>query len=175
MIQGIACLEQTSGTSPPGLRPHRRPSVFLAYILSILVMPPKRLRRASPAQSGLNAGERLKRTKLTDSRVYSAWGWVGTEVTDVSQITQQHRLATCGFSKNSLQKICPNRFAVSKASSPVKGSLNSEVAEAEADDDVIVISDDESPQCNARTCKSNPYCLNYLGQEKWEDEGECIA
>ena len=138
-------------------------------------MPPKRLRRASPAQSGLNAGERLKRTKLTDSRVYSAWGWVGTEVTDVSQITQQHRLATCGFSENSLQKICPNRFAVSKASSPVKGSLNSEVAEAEADDDVIVISDDESPQCNARTCKSNPYCLNYLGQEKWEDEGECIA
>ncbi|EPT06051.1 hypothetical protein FOMPIDRAFT_1034036 [Fomitopsis schrenkii] len=133
-------------------------------------MPPKRTRRASPVQSGLNAGERLKRTKLTDSRVYSAWGWVGTEVSDVSRITQQHRLATCGLSDNSPHSICPNRFAISKASTPVKGSPNGEAAGAEPDDDVIVISDDEAPNCNAKACKSNPYCLNHLGQEKWEDE-----
>lgn len=138
-------------------------------------MPPKRTRRASPVQSGLNAGERLKRTKLTDSRVYSAWGWVGTEVSDVSRITQQHRLATCGLSDNSPHSICPNRFAISKASTPVKGSPNGEAAGAEPDDDVIVISDDEAPNCNAKACKSNPYCLNHLGQEKWEDEGERIV
>lgn len=90
----------------------------------------------------------------------------------MSDITQGHRLVTCGFSDNSPHTICSNRFAVSKAPSPVKGSQNSDAAEVKADDDIIVISDDETPKCSSKACKSNPYCLNYLGQEKWEDEGE---
>lgn len=44
-------------------------------------------------------------------------------------------------------------------------------ANGELDDDVIVISDDEPPACSKKLCKGNPNCLNYLGQERWEDEG----
>ncbi|KAH9842756.1 cysteine proteinase [Rhodofomes roseus] len=135
-------------------------------------MPPKRTRRTPPAQSGLYAGERLKRAKLTDSRGYSAWGWVGTEVSDASQIALQHRLATCGFSENSSHPLCLNRYASAKSPSMQKSCLNGggKVAEGELEDDIIVISDDEAPRCTSKACKSNPYCLNYLGQEKWEDE-----
>lgn len=190
-IFGVACIDLNLRSSIAAWHStsagpqHRVPSLAVAprHVLSLVpstasrsatthAMPPKRLRRASPTQSGLNAGERLKRTKLTDSKVYSAWGWVSTEVTDVSHITPQHRLATCGFSDNSPFPICPNRFAASNASSPVKSRQSSGGAGVEADDDVIVISDDESSKCSLKACKSNPYCLNYLGQEKWEDEGE---
>ncbi|KZT68135.1 hypothetical protein DAEQUDRAFT_340767 [Daedalea quercina L-15889] len=137
-------------------------------------MPPKRTRRKSPMQSALNAGERLKRTKLTDSRVYSAWGWVGTEVSDASQITKQHRLATYGLSESSLHSLCPNRYAIAKTPTQEQGSQNGDgkVAAGELEDDVIVISDDETPTCSSKTCRTNPYCLNYLGQEKWEDEAK---
>ncbi|KAI8998686.1 cysteine proteinase [Trametes punicea] len=134
-------------------------------------MPPKRTRRTSPGPSGLSAGERLKRTKLTGNADYSAWGWVGTEITDVSGITQEHRLATCGFSKNSPWPLCPNKY-VEQRKTPAKVSATggSEAQEQSgAVDDVIVISDDERPLCSNKSCKHNPYCLNYLGQDKWED------
>ncbi|OCH88183.1 cysteine proteinase [Obba rivulosa] len=136
-------------------------------------MPPKRTRRSSPAAAGLSAGDRLKRAKLAGNSTYSAWGWVGTEVSDASEITQDHRLATCGFSKNGPHPLCLNKYAAKPTSSeaeetekptqrvPVKGEL---------EDDVIVISDDETPSCDAKSCKGNPFCLNHLGQEKWENE-----
>lgn len=38
-------------------------------------------------------------------------------------------------------------------------------------EDIIVISDDDAPSCSKKDCKTNPNCLNYLGQESWEDEG----
>ncbi|KAI0934305.1 hypothetical protein AcV5_006190 [Taiwanofungus camphoratus] len=136
-------------------------------------MPPKRMRRASPAPAGLSAGERLKRTKLAGSHSYSAWGWVGTEVTDALDITQEHLLATCGFSKNSPHPLCANKYAVCpKVEAPRRKSQKAQEpkAEGELEDDVIVISDDDAPSCSNKGCKSNPYCLNYLGQEKWENE-----
>ena len=43
--------------------------------------------------------------------------------------------------------------------------------DGDEDDGVVVISDDEGPTCDKKTCRSNPNCLNYLGQEQWEDEG----
>ncbi|KAI0780996.1 cysteine proteinase, partial [Trametes elegans] len=134
-------------------------------------MPPKRPRRASPGPSGLSAGERLKRTKLTGNAAYSAWGWVGTEVTDASGITEEHRLATCGFSSYRTRPLCPNRFA-EKRKTPTEVGAGNATAQSEQDqppDDVIVISDDEGPTCNLKSCKNNPYCLNHLGQNKWED------
>lgn len=45
------------------------------------------------------------------------------------------------------------------------------VAKGELEDDIIVISEDDHPVCDSRTCKSNPNCVNYLGQDKWENEG----
>ncbi|KAI0831247.1 cysteine proteinase [Trametes gibbosa] len=130
-------------------------------------MPPKRTRRSSPTHPGLSAGERLKRTKLTGNVAYSAWGWVGTDVVDVSGIAQVHRLATCGFSKNSTQPICRNKYSErQKILSGGGRNCNSGPSEEE----VIVISDDEGPVCNNKACKQNPYCLNHLGQDKWEGD-----
>ena len=149
-------------------------------------MPPKRTRRTSPIPSGLSAGERLKRTKLTGNATYSAWGWVDSEVVDTSQITDEHRLATCSFSKRSCRSLCPNKYAAKRETPTssaagvgpkVKAKANGlptppPDSEVEATDDVIVISDDEGPSCTAKVCKYNRYCLNYLGQDKWEDAGE---
>ncbi|TFK92421.1 cysteine proteinase [Polyporus arcularius HHB13444] len=141
-------------------------------------MPPKRTRRASPGSFGLPAGERLKRTKLTGNAAYSAWGWVGTEVTIASEITDQHRMATCGFSSNSTYPLCPNKYSEKRKFSPTKEESpqtkqpdehTDASAQAGTVDDVIVISDDEGPICGSKTCKHNPYCLNYLGQDTWED------
>ena len=136
-------------------------------------MPPKRIRRASPGPSGLSAGERLKRAKLTGNAAYSAWGWVGTEVTDVAGISHEHRLATCGFSQNSSHPLCRNKY-VEKRKTPspkANGHAEPQAPAEEQADDIIVISDDEAPPCSSRTCKHNPYCLNHLGQDKWEDAG----
>lgn len=141
-------------------------------------MPPKRPRRTSPAAQGLSAGERLKRVKLAGND-YLAWSWVGTEVTDAADITQEHRLATCGFSSSSLYPFCPNKYAPRPLNGPTPASADhavattapAKVAKGELEDDIIVISEDDHPVCDSRTCKSNPNCVNYLGQDKWENEG----
>ncbi|KAI0670438.1 cysteine proteinase [Trametes maxima] len=134
-------------------------------------MPPKRNRRTSPGHTGLSAGERLKRAKLTGNAAYSAWGWVGTEVTDISNITPEHRLATCGFSPGSTHTLCSNKYVKQIATSPtnqVKDDAGSSGPE-DLTNDVIVISEDEEPACSGKICKNNPFCLNHLGQDKWEN------
>lgn len=135
-------------------------------------MPPKRPRRTSPAAQGLSAGERLKRTKLSGND-YLAWNWVGTEVTSAADITSEHRLTTCGFSSKYSHPFCPNKYSASSpnASTSKLPPKRPSVSSGELEDDIIVVSDDESPICDSKTCKSNPHCLNYLGQEKWENEG----
>ena len=134
-------------------------------------MPPKRPRRSSPAPHGLSAGEKLKRAKLSGNE-YLAWSWVGTEVTHSADITPEHRLATCGFSAKNQHPFCPNKYAPSfSGGPPVKEEPKQPVASGELEDDIIVVSDDEGTLCDSKTCKTNPNCLNYLGQEKWEDEG----
>jgi hypothetical protein len=131
-------------------------------------MPPKRPRRTSPVAQGLSAGERLKRAKLS-GHDQLAWAWVGSEVTNAADITQEHRLATCGFSESSTFPFCPNKYRkdTGKQNSQTKAT---KVA-GELDDDIIVVSDDETSVCSAKACRNNPNCLNYLGQEQWENEG----
>ncbi len=135
-------------------------------------MPLKRLRRASPTAQGLSAGERLKRAKLVGNE-YLAWSWVGTEVTDTADITQEHRLATCGFSNTNRSPFCSNKYSTTSnvAAKPGKTTKAQAKTEGELEDDIIVISDNDSPTCSSKACKNNPNCLNYLGQEKWESEG----
>ncbi|KAH8107139.1 cysteine proteinase [Cristinia sonorae] len=137
-------------------------------------MPPKRLRRRSPSDSAPMAGERFKRAKLAGSD-YSAWGWVGSEVTDVSEISQYHRLAACGFSANGSYPLCTNKYADTTPPSPSKQNTNRKVIHGELEDDIIVISDDEGLSCDSKTCRNNPYCLNHLGQDKWEDEDRALS
>ena len=138
-------------------------------------MPPKRLRRAEQNGHGLAAGERLKRQKLAGNE-YLAWSWVGAEVSKPNQITLEHRLATCGFSDTNSYPFCSNKFSLelkSKSAPRQNKRKKAKTADGELAEDIIIVSDDDSPSpaCNSRLCRSNPNCLNYLGQEKWENEG----
>ncbi|EPQ58342.1 cysteine proteinase [Gloeophyllum trabeum ATCC 11539] len=132
-------------------------------------MAPARRRRKSPANNGLAAGEKLKREVLQGSRS-NLWSWVGIEVTNVSDITDEHRLMSCGLSKRNGWPICRNKYASGDLPQS-KGNLTRDAAHSAADEDIIVISDDETGlECSRKACKNNPNCLNYLGQEAWENE-----
>ncbi len=129
-------------------------------------MPPKRKLRAS-SPNGLAPGQLLKRNTLPGNMT-APWAWVGTEVVASSEITQEHLLATCGLSRRNDCSFCRNRYA--------PGYLRpSPPATNDAEDGVIVISDDDEFTCTKQSCKYNPNCLNYLGQELWEDEGEPVC
>ncbi|KAI6118845.1 hypothetical protein EV401DRAFT_2057534 [Pisolithus croceorrhizus] len=136
-------------------------------------MPPKRKRRPSPPPKGLAAGEHLKRAKLAGNNS-SAWGWVDIEVSDPSQITPEHRLMTCGLSRRNRNPFCGNKYVSKPEQSQPTVTLEPtvETANGESENDIIVVSDDEPPNCTKKACKNNPNCLNYLGQDKWEDEGK---
>ncbi|CAK5277621.1 unnamed protein product [Mycena citricolor] len=115
----------------------------------------------------------------TDAHKSSFWGWVGTEVHDTSAITPEHLLATCGlssvrnrypFCRNSFVKRGRNR-AQSERTPPAKAAPPES---GKADDVIVLVSDedDEVYPCTKKKCKSNPNCLNYLGQRLWEDEDD---
>ncbi|GLB34824.1 putative cysteine proteinase [Lyophyllum shimeji] len=135
-------------------------------------MPPKRKRRVSLTSKGLAPGEPLKRSTLPGNST-SAWGWVGTEVVQASDITPEHCLISCGLSKRNNHPFCPNKYSPSSqvtVKPQPEETHKAPPVDGELDDDVIIISDDEGPPCGLKACKSNPNCLNYLGQEDWEDE-----
>ncbi|KAH9173623.1 cysteine proteinase [Lactarius sanguifluus] len=130
----------------------------------------KRKRRQSQQNEGLAAGERLKRHKLTSDLGNdwdSPWGWVGTSITDASRITEEHLLATCGFSRRSRHPFCANKYQ--KCSAMSVDLVETDASGEEQIQDVIIISDDGAPTCNKKNCSKNPNCLNYLAQDRWED------
>jgi len=133
-------------------------------------MPPKRRGRVSPPSQGLATGQRLHRDALV-GHATSPWGWVGTEASNTSEITHDHLLSTCGLSDRNSHCVCRNKFTgTSRDSSPDPLVIK------DTDDDVIVISDDDDePVCSKKSCKNNPFCLNYLGQEKWEEKGAAYS
>ncbi|KAI4525001.1 hypothetical protein K525DRAFT_261907 [Schizophyllum commune Loenen D] len=140
-------------------------------------MAPKRKRRDE--QKGLAPGQVLKRAKLLGN-TSSPWGWVGTDVLDAAHITDEHRLAACGFN----QPLCANKYAPEyrqmqkekqRRAKERKTKEKRDSSPAGGMDEVIVISDTEEaqPECLKKLCnKGNPNCLNYLGQDKWEDEDD---
>lgn len=103
------------------------------------------------------------------------WKFVGNEVRDVDDLTMDHIRAVYGLGPfngtgnngasmttiptgsiiKSAYPYCGNRYKDSPSESPlqVKGKAGS--------------------HCTAARCKDgNPHCLNYMGQEQWEKEGE---
>lgn len=136
-------------------------------------MRPKRKRGVSLTSTGLAPGEQLKRNTLPGNNS-SPWGWVGTEVVSPSEITSEHLLVACGLSERNHYPCCSNKYS-SPSHTPTIVQSQTHFKEpsvnGELDEDVIVISDDEHLQCARKSCKTNPNCLNYLGQEIWEDEG----
>ena len=136
-----------------------------------LRMPPKRKRDASLPPKGL-LDQRLKLPGIPGAATSTPWGWVSTEVTDAARITSEHRLATCNFSLRGKNTICANKYSSGlEATRNLTQSKPAPVGELE--EDIIVISDDDEPpsSCSKKMCRGNPNCLNYVGQEAWEDGG----
>ncbi|KAG6814529.1 hypothetical protein H0H92_000055 [Tricholoma furcatifolium] len=135
-------------------------------------MATKRKRRVSPSSQGLAPGEQLKRSVLPGNNP-SRWGWVGTEVNRASDISPEHLLISCGLSKRNNHPFCQNKYSLTSRPETTNQSVRKNdklLVDGELDDDVIIISDDEGLPCSAKNCKSNPNCLNYLGQDKWENQ-----
>jgi hypothetical protein len=136
-------------------------------------MRQKRKRGASLTSKGLAPGEQLKRSTLPGNNS-SPWGWVGTEVVNPSEISSEHLLVACGLSERNRHPCCPNKHSLVSHNLAIEASqthYKEPPVDGELDEDVIVISDDEPSQCARKSCKTNLNCLNYLGQEDWEDEG----
>ena len=126
-------------------------------------MTMKRKRRTAAQSNGLAPGETLDRAQLP-GREELCWGWISS-VPDSTSISDDNFLRTCGFSPHSQPRFCCNKYARSSTT----GSEPLPVTDP--DGDLIVVSDEEGPVCDKKSCQSNPYCLNYLGQKMWEDEG----
>ena len=139
-------------------------------------MAPKRKRNSSLPPKSFASGELLKRNAITSG---SPWGWVGTEVTELADITLEHRLLACNLSQKNDIPYCLSKFTTKEDEIHAKNSREPQPllpsVDGELDDDIIIISDDEQPSCSKKLCKANPNCLNYLGQELWEDEGDLIS
>lgn len=126
-------------------------------------MTMKRKRRTAAQPNGLAPGETLNRAQLP-GREELCWGWISS-VPNATSISEDHFLRTCGFSPHSRPRFCRNQYAGPSGMSPELPPVT------DSDGDLIVVSDDEGPICDKKSCQSNPYCLNYLGQKMWEDEG----
>jgi hypothetical protein len=132
-------------------------------------MVSKRKRTATKSAAngqGLAAGEVLKRNTLAGNMT-SPWGWAGTEVLSAAGITAEHKLATCGLASRNKRALCANKYALTPGAETSAFKTES----SNMDDDVIEVADEDTVKCSKRTCKSNPFCLNHLGQTFWEDEG----
>jgi hypothetical protein len=129
-------------------------------------MPPKRKRAIPPRQEGLKQGEQLRRDKISGNARLD-WSWVGTEVTDASKITVEHRLACCGFASG-------QSSACSQSHVPTQSAAATTSTAGIEGDVEIVVDGGALTLCNKKHCKNDPYCLNFLGQDKWKNEGEPI-
>ncbi|KAF9526995.1 cysteine proteinase [Crepidotus variabilis] len=136
------------------------------------------LKRKRNATKGFATGDKLNLDSIPAVNTTRAtpWGWVGSEASEASEITEEHRISACNLSSRNKNKLCPNKYGevveVPRDTSP-KPSTSTSNAHGELEDDIIVISDDEdAPKCSKKQCKNNPYCLNHLGQLKWEDEDD---
>ena len=126
-------------------------------------MTMKRKRRTAAQSNGVAPGETLNRTQLP-GREELNWGWVSS-VPNTTSISDDHFLRSCGFSPHTQPRFCSNKYTGSSTTSSGLSPVT------DLDGDLIVVSDEEGPVCDKKSCQSNPYCLNYLGQKRWEDEG----
>jgi len=131
-------------------------------------MPPKRKRNARVGTNGFVASGKPKS--------HGCWGWVSSEVRDMDDITLEHRMTASNLSIRNGNPLCQNKYSVGRHKSPVfdAASPTATHVNGELSEDIIVVSDADEPLCTKKACKRNPYCLNYLGQDMWDDEGYVI-
>jgi hypothetical protein len=155
-------------------------------------MPPRRpaLTRLT-RETGLGAGVQLERSSLPSKPVDAAngsdnsdspWGWVLNPVRSSSEIRKEHRLRACGISLHP-SSGCSNTFSQEQEQDFICADRPRKKQKIEKDGDnmeadVIIVSSDDEPKpnrltkvaCSKKGCKTNLQCLNYLGQDLWEDE-----
>lgn len=137
-------------------------------LLPTASMPLRRRKCSSPPRRGLAPGESLNRYLVPTHNTQPAlWAWVGSEVTQESDVSTEHCLMTCGMSARNVYPFCANKYAASQIPNT---AAKEEIALDEEVEEIIIVSDD-GIKCSKKGCKGNPNCLNYLGQDKWEDEG----
>ena len=110
-------------------------------------------RKLSPAPDG--KGKYILRDRYARSKLENdlRWKWIGSEVTHFDDITLALCLRAAGLELQDGRGPCRNRFA---------GDVN---LDSSADDKELDFF------CTKRRCKDSPFCLNFLGQEQWENEG----
>ena len=123
----------------------------------------ERRTRAAVPNKGLGVGEKLNRQRLlaeSDIR----WNWIGTDVKHVSDIKEQHCLRAAGIAFVKPKRLCKNKYK-----SPC--GLVTSIKTPDNEEAIIISDGEDDPYCERKRCKDNPYCMNHLGQDKWEDEG----
>jgi uncharacterized UBP type Zn finger protein len=78
-------------------------------------------------------------------------------------ITPEHRLRACGLSAGASRNCCPNKYTA-------QTSAEREMNAQDTQDDAVIIVDEDLIVCTRKRCKASPTCLNYLGQEQWEND-----
>jgi hypothetical protein len=132
----------------------------------------KRKRDESPDDTSKT---RQKRPKAGKSSQVSLSNFVAADASkawmeglnSADEITQVHAQAACGFGPLGHRQCCPNKFA--------RMVLKPIGDETKMETEIIDISDSEEEVqhvCSQARCKANPYCLNFLGQDKWESPSE---
>lgn len=126
----------------------------------------KRKREKSPEESTKIRSKRVKGSTSSTSTPHAALRWL-SYVADETEITRECSLAFLGVGTLGDKTPCANKFA----------TVHLEALDANGPDIIVLSSDkdnglQEVTPCTRSRCKSNPYCLNYLGQEKWENASE---
>lgn len=98
------------------------------------------------------------------------WGWVGTVARDAAEITPDLRLRTCGLAAANKWPICPNSFADDAPDDGDERAKKRPRLDASGDEQR-----EPEHECSKKVCKANPNCLNWLGQDEWEDGGTLCA
>ena len=122
-------------------------------------------KRASTANERNNGSiNSVSRTKLDNEL---RWNWIGSEVAHPKDITVAHRIRVAGLELYDGRRPCRNKYAKKLANGP------SVTGATDANGDLITIDSEDELDifCSKRMCKDSPFCLNYLGQDLWEDEG----
>ncbi|EJD41060.1 cysteine proteinase [Auricularia subglabra TFB-10046 SS5] len=115
----------------------------------------------------------MSKKRATQPQRALEWGWVGTIARDAAEITPDMRLRTCGLARANKWPLCANGFAQpddGDARGKKRPRLDKSCA-AVGDDDDDYNDDQVDYECSKKACKANPNCLNWLGQDEWEDGG----
>ncbi|KAH7102370.1 cysteine proteinase [Auriculariales sp. MPI-PUGE-AT-0066] len=112
-----------------------------------------------------------KKLSAVAARVQEHWGWAGTLAKKVHEITPEFRLQACGLSLSNRKPLCANIYADGPITAQDSDAEDAGVTRAKKRRRLNHgSSGPELYECSKKSCKANPNCLNYLGQEQWEDE-----